>query len=160
MRFCISIKHARIISQLPQALENWLGLDLLQQIVIKIVEISLFRTWFAEYKVSIFFISFQFRPLCKAHKDNERIQLLPLLPSAEKVDGPTTVFCSNKRFRVSPEDLDTSIHIQVCQSQMCVGCFPRVRNFGHLPAKFTCLPVAPPSGVWSPPGPSVICGKR
>lgn len=67
MQFCISIKRARIISQLPQALENWLGLDLLQQIVIKIVEISLFRTWFADCKVSIFFRSFQFRPLHKAH---------------------------------------------------------------------------------------------
>lgn len=46
-------------------------MDLLQQIVIKIVETSLFRTWFAGYKVSVFFISLQLRPVRKSHQ-NER----------------------------------------------------------------------------------------
>lgn len=81
MQFCISIKRARIISQLPQALENWLELDLLQQIVIKIVEISLFGAWFTEYKgILIFFISFQYGSLHEAQQGNKRGRITSSLP--------------------------------------------------------------------------------
>lgn len=93
MQFCISIKRARIISQLPQALENWLELDLLQQIVIKIVEFSLFGAWFTEYKVLIFFISFQYGLLHMAQQGNERGRITSSLPSPQEVDGPNSVLC-------------------------------------------------------------------